>query len=32
MKRRPLALLAVMLIARVALAESCDQIGHKPGD
>jgi hypothetical protein len=32
MKRRPLALLAVMLIAHAAGAESCDQIGHKPGD
>ena len=32
MKRRPIALLAVILIARAALAESCDQIGHKPGD
>jgi hypothetical protein len=32
MKRRPLALLAVILIAHVAWAETCDQIGHKPGD
>jgi hypothetical protein len=32
MNRRPLALLAVILIAQTALAESCDQIGHKPGD
>ena len=32
MKRRALALVAVILIAHLALAESCDQIGHKPGD
>ena len=32
MMRRPLALLAVLLIAHAALAESCDQIGHSPGD
>ena len=32
MKRRRLAVLAVILIARAAVAESCDQLGHKPGD
>ncbi len=32
MKLRPLALLAMLLTVHAALAETCDQIGHKPGD
>jgi hypothetical protein len=32
MNARPLALLAILLTAQAAFAESCDQLGHKPGD
>lgn len=32
MKPRPLVLLALVLTVHAALAESCDQIGHKPGE
>ena len=32
MKPPPLVLLAVLLTAHAALAETCDQIGHAPGE